>query len=116
MLKELLKEHLTDEIAKVFFYEGDELLGESDRLVDLEPEYHDKPDIPEALSDVRFKVIDTEGGGEGDGEYQHTIVEFVLGYETVLVLITGWYYSYDGSHYDEWAFAKAVPAVQYVPE
>ena len=116
MLKELLKEHLTDEIAKVFFYEGDELLGESDRLVDLEPEYRETPDIPEALLGVSFRVIEVEGGNEGGGEHQHTVVEFILGYESVLVLITGWYYSYDGSHYDDWCFAKAVPAIEYIPE
>ena len=116
MLKELLKEHLTDEIAKVFFYEGDELLGESGRLVGLESVYREKPDVPEMLTGVSFNVIEAEGGGEGQGENQHTVVEFVLGYETVLVLIRGWYYSYDGSHYSDWCFAKAVPAIQYLPE
>lgn len=116
MLKELLKEHLTEEIAKVFFYEGDELLGESGRLTDLEPEYRGKPDIPEALSQVKFKIIDAEGGGEGDGEHQHTVVEFTLGGETVLVMFEGWYYSYNGSEYNRWCFAKAVPTVAYVSE
>ena len=116
MLKELLKEHLTDEIAKVFFYEGDELLGESGRLVDLESVYREKPDVPEMLTGVSFNVIEAEGGGEGGGEHQHTVVEFLLGNESVLVLVTGWYYSYDGSHYDDWCFAKAVPAVAYVKE
>lgn len=116
MLKELLKEHLTDEIAKVFFYEGDELLGESGRLVDLEPEYRERPDVPEMLTGVKFNVIEVEGGNEGDGEHQHTVVKFLLGDESVLVLFTGWYYSYNGSEYREWRFAKAVPAVQYVAE
>lgn len=116
MLKELLRKHLTDEIAKVFFYEGDELLGESGRLVDLESVYREKPDVPEMFTGVSFNVIEAEGGGEGQGENQHTVVEFVLGYETVLVLIRGWYYSYDGSHYSDWCFAKAVPTIQYVAE
>lgn len=104
MLKELLKEHLTDEIAKVFFYEGDELLGESGRLVNIQPEYREKPDIPDMLTGVSFHVIEAEGGSEGEGEHQHTVVEFVLGYESVLVLFTGWYQSYNGSEYTDYMF------------
>lgn len=65
-------------------------------------------EVPEALG-VTLKVEESEGGGEGEGEYVKRVFSFNLpGAESVYLVVNGCYYSYDGTHWDA-EFTRVYP-------
>lgn len=69
-----------------------------------------------AASGIKVKHVDTYGGEDCGSKYW-SIYEFSLTNKTesysVYVKFNGYYISYDGSTFDEWFFAKAVPKSGY---
>ena len=68
-------------------------------------------------SGIAVKHVDNYGGEDCGSEYW-SVYEFSKGNEKVFVKFNGWYQSYNGSEFEEWFFAKAVPksGFDYVQE
>lgn len=70
---------------------------------------------------IKVRHVDNYGGEDCGAEYW-SVYEFSLttkdSSESVYVKFNGWYQSYNGSEYEEWFFAKAVPknGFDYVQE
>ena len=68
---------------------------------------------------LHLELVDSEGGGEGDGSYVHRIMGvFKSGKKKPLsyLRITGYYESYNGTEYnDDWEFVepREVKVIQY---
>lgn len=59
-------------------------------------------------SGLTVKHVDRYGGEDKGSEYW-SVYTFSNANEAVYVKFNGWYQSYDGSEFDAWYFAKAVP-------
>jgi len=57
---------------------------------------------------ISFNHEDNYGGEDCGSEYW-SVYSFKKESEMVYVKFEGWYASYDGSNFDKWYFAKAVP-------
>lgn len=62
------------------------------------------------LEDAGIKAKHEDNhGGEGEGEDYWSVYSFTKGDDTAFVKFLGWYYSYDGSTFDDWFFVAPEP-------
>lgn len=87
---------------------------------DLEPSKYDSDEDTQLKTIFNAASITIEEleqhGGEGQGEDYYTVYKFTNGTETEIVKFQGSYYSYDGSTFDSWFFAKPVERMVTVYE
>jgi hypothetical protein len=67
-----------------------------------------------AENKISFEHMDNHGG-EGEGEYYWSVYKFTKGADKVFVQFDGYYYSYEGSTFNEFFFVtpKEVMVTQY---
>lgn len=81
--------------------------------VSLERGYYDSTEVTEFKEKLQKEGIVITHieryGGEDQGREYWSVYSFSKGDDIVYVKFDGWYASYNGSEYEEWYFAKAVP-------
>lgn len=74
-------------------------------------------DEDDVVDGIYIKIVDSEGGGEGEGDYVHRIWGVFKGGNTLShIRVTGYYQSYNGTEYnDDWTLVvpRDVLVTQY---
>lgn len=101
-VKELLDSASSNIKNSFFWSEFDEEISKYDEEEDVA--------FKNALRESGLTVEHVDNyGGEDQGSEYWSVYEFSNTSGSVYVKFSGSYYSYDGSTFDEWYFAKAVP-------
>ena len=119
-----MSDHLSDTIARqAAFHETLRQLLDDDDSDELKNEFMTQnfnPAQSEYDSDIetRFKLALTANdiacefvdhyGGEEQGRKYWSIYKFTRGEDTIYIKFSGWYASFVGSEYEEWAFVSPV--------
>lgn len=65
---------------------------------------------------VQYKLVHSNGGGEGEGEHVERVLEFKVGKQVTFLRTTGFYSSYNGTDWsEEWSvvYPRQVVITQY---
>jgi hypothetical protein len=109
---------LMSDIKEVFETEG--VYAAFASFMEEDFKYYEEGQVLESA--LNFKGIEFEvehhHGGEGQGEDYYTVYKFTRkGEDPVYVKFQGYYYSYDGSTFQDWFFVepREVLVTQYFP-
>jgi hypothetical protein len=87
-------------------------------MANLDIEISDLVESQHQFESISTKVVESIGGGEGEGEYVSRVLEvFVNDESRAFINVTGFYESYEGTEYDSssWIFVepRKVEVIQY---
>lgn len=76
------------------------LRDDNDSDYESNSQYHKENE--ELLKSIKAVIVESVGGGEGDGETCYRVYKFSNDTEEVYIQFDGWYQSYHGSEYEEY--------------